>query len=401
MTIFLGIIQDWLSLFFRWAHIVAGIGWIGSSFYFMWLDATLRRRHGMEEGIKGENWTVHGGGFYHTLKYEVAPESMPEDLHWFRLESYFTWLTGFALLAVTYYWSASSYLLNPANPVLLPWEGVLLSVAGMAGAWAFYHHLCRSPLRTRPMILFAVLFLAIVASSWGFGLVFSGRGAFIQVGSMIATIMTANVLLVIIPNQRVVVADLKAGRVPDPSYGEIAKLRSTHNNYLTLPVIFLMISNHYPMTFGHEWNWVIVAFILVIGAVVRNWFNRYEAGAKGAAIRWQWPLAAAMAALLVLSSQVPFRPAVEAGSGVYTAEALSIVHTHCRSCHSVRPTAEEFDEAPAGVALDTAGEVKLHAARILTQTVLSDAMPLGNATGMTEDERHRLGHWIQSGTPDK
>lgn len=390
-------IQDWLSLFLRWAHIIAAIGWIGSSFYFMWLDATLKRRAGMSPDVTGENWTVHGGGFYHTVKYRVAPESMPEDLHWFRLESYFTWLTGFALLAVLYYWSASSYLLHPGNDSLAPWAGVGLSLLGLAVGWVFYDRLCRSALRTKPMLLFAILFVAILVATWGFGFVFSGRATFVQVGAMIASIMTANVLLVIIPNQRVVVADLKAGRTPDPSYGEIAKLRSTHNNYLTLPVIFLMISNHYPMTFGSEWSLAIVAVVLVMGAIVRNWFNRYEAGETGVGIAWQWPATIAMGIGLALTSILPAAEQTTLEDEVSTAEMLAIVQLRCATCHSANPTDPGFDEAPGGVALDTVEEVRTYASRILSQSVLSDAMPLGNVTEMTAEERQQLGAWLRSG----
>lgn len=401
MAYITGIALEWAGVIFRWAHIVAAIGWIGSSFYFMWLDATLRRRANMPEGVKGENWTVHGGGFYHTRKYLVAPESMPEDLHWFRLESYFTWLTGFALMFVTYYWSASSFLLDSSNTVLDPWQGVFLSIAGMAGGWLLYDWLCRSSLASRPVWIFAILFAAIVLSAWAYGLAFSGRATFVQVGAMIATIMTGNVLFVIIPNQRIVVAVLRDGGIPNPAFGEIAKLRSTHNNYLTLPVIFLMLSNHYPVTFGSEWNWGVVAVILVVGAIVRDWFNRYEAGERGWIIWWNWPAAAALMLALAVASAQLGRSGADPELEVFTPEAVAILQLRCQSCHSVRPVEEGYEAAPAGVALDTIGEAKRHAARILAQTVLSDAMPPGNLTGMTEEERSRVRAWILAGTPDE
>lgn len=396
MAFLLSTIQDWLSLLLRWAHIVAGIGWIGSSFYFMWLDSTLRRRENMSDAIVGENWTVHGGGFYHTVKYKNAPEAMPDDLHWFRLESYFTWLTGFALLCVTYYWSASSFLVDPG---VLPWHGVALSLLGLVGGWLFYDALCRSWLREHPARLFGILFLAIVCLSWAYDLVYTGRGAFLQIGAMIATLMTCNVLMVIIPNQRVVVADLKAGRVPDPEYGRIAKLRSTHNNYLTLPVIFLMISNHYPMTYSVEWNWAIVAVVLAMGAIVRNWFNRWEAGESGPGVAWQWPAAAAMAAGLFLTSAI-----AELGSGgtdpVAADVAVGILQARCSICHAAQPQDADHTVPPAGVTFDTLAEIRLHAPRVLAQAVRSDAMPPANATGMTPEERQILGSWIAAGSPD-
>ena len=392
--------QDWLSLLLRWAHIVAAIGWIGSSFYFMWLDSSLRRHAGMSAGIKGENWTVHGGGFYHTQKFSVAPEGMPDELHWFRWESYATWLSGFALLSVVYYWSASTYLID-RDSGLLPWQGVAISLAALAGAWIVYDLLCKSPLRRAPAILFALLFAALVAATWALGHVFTERAVFLQIGAMIATLMTGNVFLVIIPNQRIVVADLKAGRLPAARYGEIAKLRSTHNNYLTLPVIFLMISNHYPMTFGHPWNWVVVAFVLAIGAIVRHWFNAHESGRHGGPVAWQWPVTVALVGGMI--AFVAWRPGGDgavARQPVTAQEAVAIAQARCTACHSAAPTQEGFAEAPAGLKLETAEELRSAASRVLAQAVLTEAMPLGNATGMTEAERAQLGAWIRAGMPE-
>jgi uncharacterized membrane protein len=278
---------------------------------------------------------------------------------------------------------------------------VAISVAGLALGWVFYDLLCKSALKTNPALMFAVLFAAIVVAAWGFGFVFSARATFLQVGAMIATIMTGNVFMVIIPNQHIVVADLKAGRTPDPKYGQIAKLRSTHNNYLTLPVLFMMISNHYPMTFGHEWNWGIVALVLALGAIIRHWFNLHEAGMRGAPILWQWPVSAALAAgLIAFSAWKPSGEVAVAGT-VTTMDALAIVQTRCIACHSATPTDEGFEEAPGGVMFDHAGELKSHAQKILTQAVLTDAMPLGNMTEMTPEERARLGAWIRAGMPDE
>ena len=396
MTLLLATVQDWLSLVFRWAHIVAAIGWIGSSFYFMWLDATLRRRAAMSDAVVGENWTVHGGGFYHTVKYRNAPESLPADLHWFRLEAYFTWLTGFALLGVTYYWSASSLLVDPG---VRPWHGVALSLLGLAGGWLAYDSLCRSPLREHPTRLFALLFLAILLLARAYDMVFTGRGAFLQAGAMMATLMTCNVLLVIIPNQRVVVADLKAGRVPDPEYGRIAKLRSTHNNYLTLPVIFLMISNHYPMTYASEWSWFILALVLAAGAIVRNWFNRWEAGESGAGVAWQWPATVGLAVALLFTVMAPDWRRT-GGEPVAAATAHDILVNRCASCHAPAPLDASHPVPPAGVSLDSLASIRRNAAGILRQAVQSEAMPPGNATGMTPAERDLLGRWIAAGMPE-
>jgi len=397
----LGILQDWLSLLLRWAHIVAGIGWIGSSFYFMWLDASLKRAANSPEGVKGESWSVHGGGFYHVQKYAVAPESMPADLYWFKWESYSTWLTGFALLTVTYYWSASSYLIDRSVADLAPWQGVVISIAGLVAGWVFYDLLCKSPLKANPALMFAVLFAGIVAASWAYGFVFAPRAVFIQIGATIATTMTGNVFMVIIPNQRIVVEDLKQGRTPDPKYGEIAKLRSTHNNYLTLPVLFMMISNHYPMTFGHEWNWGVVAFVLALGAIIRNWFNRHEAEETGIRVQWQWPTCVALTAGLIAFTAWKPSGEVAVADAVTTPDALAIVQTRCTACHSATPTNEDFDEAPGGIMFDTADQLKANAQKVLAQAVLTDAMPLGNITEITPEERARLGAWIRAGKPDE
>ncbi|MEM8551302.1 MAG: urate hydroxylase PuuD [Pseudomonadota bacterium] len=392
-----------MSLFLRWAHVVAAISWIGSSFYFMWLDATLKRRVSMPEGVKGENWTVHGGGFYHTQKYMVAPAQMPKDLHWFKWESYATWMTGAALLAVVYYWNAELYLLDPSKANLAPWQGIAISAAGLIGGWFAYDALCKSPLAKRPALLFALLFALITACAYAYGLIFSGRAAFLQTGAMIATAMSGNVFLVIIPNQKVVVADLQAGRTPAAKYGEIAKLRSTHNNYLTLPVIFLMLSNHYPATFSHPNAWAIVAMALFLGGIVRHWFNTYETGASGMRIAWQWPAAAALAVVMSLYAMAP--PGV---ATVETAEAsavegdfntvleplaFEIVEARCVTCHAAEPSWPGMVVAAAGVQLHTVELMRRNAAGILAQSVMTHAMPLGNVTQMTEEERAALKAW--------
>ncbi|MEM6848277.1 MAG: urate hydroxylase PuuD, partial [Pseudomonadota bacterium] len=388
-------------------HVVAAISWIGSSFYFMWLDATLKRRANTPDGVKGENWTVHGGGFYHTQKYLVAPEAMPDDLHWFKWESYATWLTGAVLLAVVYWWGAELYLLDPAKADLSAWQGIALSAGGLVGGWFVYDLLCRSPLARQPMLLFAVLFALITLTAYAYGLVFSGRAAFLQTGAMMATAMTGNVFLIIIPNQKIVVEDLIAGRTPDPKYGQIAKLRSTHNNYLTLPVIFLMLSNHYPVMFGHPQGWALVALVLVMGAVVRHWFNTYETGAKGAQIAWQWPSAAVLAAATVAFAMIPVSgvaPIQTASASIDgTAEvnerldalAFEIVEARCAACHHDTPTFAGIPVAPGGVALHTPELMHRYADQIYAQSVATQAMPLGNVTGMTDDERAVLAAWLK------
>ncbi|MEM7694718.1 MAG: urate hydroxylase PuuD [Pseudomonadota bacterium] len=399
--------QEFLSLFVRWAHVVAAISWIGSSFYFMWLDASLKRRAGMDPTIKGENWTVHGGGFYHSQKFLVAPKEMPGELHWFKWESYATWLSGALLLAIVYYWNAELYLIAPDKVDLAPWQAIALSAGGLAVGWVVYDLLCRSPLSKRPELLFALLFVLITATAWAYGEVFSGRAAFLQTGAIIATIMSANVFFIIIPNQRKMVGDLMAGRTPDGRLGEIGKLRSTHNNYLTLPVIFLMLSNHYPAAFGHPQAWAIVAMALFLGAIVRHWFNTYETGASGLRIAWQWPAAVVLAGAMTIFASTgrvgtldtAAVAATPAGSfnAVLDPLAFEIVERRCASCHAAEPTFEGFSSAPGGVALHTPELMRRHAGAIIAQSVETHAMPLGNITGMTADERAALAAW--AGTP--
>jgi uncharacterized membrane protein len=282
----LAIFWDWIGFAVRWLHVITAIAWIGSSFYFIALDLGLRKAHDLPPGAYGEEWQVHGGGFYHIRKYLVAPEAMPEHLTWFKWESYSTWLSGAALLAVVYWAGAELYLIDPANADLAVWQAIGLSATFLAVGWIGYDLLCKSPLKTNPTLVMLILFAGIVLASWALNQVFTGRAALLHLGAMTATIMTANVFLVIMPNQRIVVADLKAGRTPDAKYGQIAKLRSTHNNYLTLPVIFLMLSNHYPLAFGTEYAWIIAALVFLMGVTIRHYFNTTHA--RGEAPWWTW-----------------------------------------------------------------------------------------------------------------
>jgi uncharacterized membrane protein len=320
---------------------------------------------------------------------------MPETLHWFRWESYFTWLTGFLMLSVTYYWSAKG-LLIPTDSDLTPGMAICLSMLSLGFGWLIYDRLCKSPLKAYPAALFTVLFLAIVLLSWAYAQVFTERAAWLHTGALIATMMSGNVFFVIIPNSRIVVADLKAGRVPDAIYGQIAKLRSTHNNYLTLPVVVLMISNHTPLAFGHPYAFVLVAIILALGVIIRDWFNAHEAGIHGPRIWWQWPLAGVCAlAMILFSAWRPDQIAAE----VDVARALTILETHCTTCHAEHPAHDAFDEAPGGIMFETIDDMRAHSAKIMSQAVLSSAMPLGNETGMTDEERAVLGAWLRAGAP--
>ena len=299
-----GILWEWASLAVRWLHVIAGIAWIGSSFYFVHLDLSLKAREGLPEGAAGETWQVHGGGFYNMVKYLVAPSRMPDQLTWFKWEAYTTWISGMAMLVMVYYFGAELYLIDHEVLSVTPLQASGISLGGLALGWIVYDLLCRSPLGRDDRLLAAAGFVFLVVLSWGFTHLFSGRGANMQMGALIGTMMVANVFLVIIPNQKKVVADLIAGRSPAPKLGQQAKQRSLHNNYLTLPVVFVMIANHYPLAFASRWNWVILSIVLVIGAVIRHFFNARHKG--DASPWWVWAVAVGgMVAIVWLSAQPP------------------------------------------------------------------------------------------------
>ncbi|MEJ1156932.1 urate hydroxylase PuuD [Prosthecomicrobium sp. N25] len=384
---------DWLNLLIRWFHLVVGIGWIGASFYFIGLDVSLRKRAQMNEGVYGTAWEVHGGGFYHVEKYLVAPKQLPEDLIWYKWEAYLTFLSGFALLVVQYYWNAKAYLIDPKVLALAPWQAILISIAGLAAGWAGYDALCRSRLGQNTTVLAVLVFLMIVAAAVLFAKVFSGRGALIHVGAFVGTIMAANVFMIIIPNQRKIVASLLKGEAPDPRLGAIGKQRSVHNTYLTLPVLLMMVSNHYPMLTNHPQSWLLVALVLVIGGTVRHFFVRHEAGDPIAKVAWAPGVAAVgIAAALVLTA--PRTDPALAGIRASDADVLRVTATHCTACHAAKPRHEGFAEPPKGVTLEHIDDIRRYAQLIDQQAVKSDAMPLGNETGITDDERRLLGAWI-------
>ena len=390
------VILEWLNALLRWAHVMAGIAWIGTSFHFIWLEASLRKRAGQDPGIAGETWMVHGGGFYLAEKYSVAPARMPEELHWFKYEAYFTWLTGFLLLAIIYYFQADAFLIDRDKLPLDPAWAMILSAGSLAAGWLIYDGMCRSPLGQKKGLLALALFVEIAAFTFFYHAVFSDRAAFLHVGALIGTIMAASVFFIIIPNQKKVVADLVAGRKPDPALGAQAGQRSLHNNYLTLPVIFMMISSHYPIMFGHPWSPVIALGIVLVGGLVRHFFNVTNHGTIDRAAIAAIP--AAVVVVIVLIAITAYRPGAAGVAGAVSfADIAPIVEKHCTSCHSATPTSRDFPEAPKGVAFDTPEEVKMHARTIEQQAVLSHIMPLGNASGMTEAERRMLGAWIAQG----
>jgi uncharacterized membrane protein len=384
---------DWVNLGLRWFHLIVGIAWIGASFHFVWLDFSLRAREKMNPGVYGTSWMVHGGGFYHVEKYMVAPASLPPDLHWFKWEAYLTFLSGVGLLVVQYYWNASAFLVDPAVLDITGSEAVLISLVSLAAGWFAYDAICRSPIRDNTALLATAVFVLILVFAVFFTNVFSGRGAFIHCGAMIGTIMAANVFRVIIPNQKVVTADLLAGRTPDAKYGKMGKQRSLHNNYLTLPVLLFMVSNHYPFLYSHPHSWLVVALIVVTGGSIRHFINRVDAGDAPVKVAWALPVAA----VALLGAVVWTAPrGGTATAAVSQADAMKIVQTHCVMCHAKSPTHEGFagGEPPKGVMLDTPEGLKRHAQQVLVQAVQGRAMPLGNETHMTDDERAKLGAFL-------
>ena len=394
----------WVEFAVRWLHVITAIAWIGSSFYFIALDLGLHRDRNLASGADGEEWQVHGGGFYHVQKYLVAPAQMPSDLVWFKWESYSTWLSGFALLVLVYYLGAEFYLIDPTVMDLAPWQAIALSLASLALGWLVYNTLCRVFVDADQSLLIVALFLVLVAMAWGYTQVFSGRAALLHLGAFTATIMSANVFMIIIPNQKIVVADLIAGRKPDAKYGKIAKQRSTHNNYLTLPVIFLMLSNHYPLAFASQWNWVIACLVFLMGVTIRHFFNSMHAR-KGMPW-WTWAVTAILFIMIVGLSTAPLsgvqsRDEVDSASLRFAqapqfAEVHDIVLGRCSMCHAKEPVWDGLLWAPKGVVLESEGDVAFHAREIYFQAGLSHAMPPANPSFLEEDERALIRAWYRS-----
>jgi uncharacterized membrane protein len=398
------ILMEWGGLLLRWVHIITGIAWIGSSFYFMHIDAALRATPEIPQGKGGEAWEVHGGGFYHVRKYLVAPATLPPELIWHKWESYATWISGFFLLVWIYYFGADLYLIDPAIRTLSPWLAVLIGVGSLALAWVVYDRLVKSPLAANEIALAAVGFAFIMAMAYFFQQMFSGRGALIHTGAMMGTIMSGNVAMNIIPNQKKVIASLMAGQAPDPSLGKQAKTRSRHNNYLTLPVLFLMISGHYPLTFTSPYAWIMVGFVLVAGASVRHFYNERHAGRGN--LWWAWGVAAASIAATIWLSMLSNATGREtlglkAEKAIKVAETLrvpkavdDIIGSRCSMCHAREPVWSGIVVAPKGVMFDTHGQIVRQREAIRMHSVMTAAMPPNNITGMTVAERRTLALWL-------
>lgn len=396
------VLWDWVQIAARWLHVVTAIAWIGSSFYFIALDLGLRQTPSLPPLAHGEEWQVHGGGFYHIQKYLVAPDMMPEHLTWFKWESYATWLSGFALLVLVYYLGSDLYLIDPEVMDLTATQAIAISLGSLALGWILYDRICKSRFGDDNTRLMLGLYVILVGMAWAYTQVFSGRAALLHLGAFTATIMSANVFMIIMPNQRIVVADLKAGRKPDPKYGKIAKQRSTHNNYLTLPVVFLMLSNHYPLIFATQYNWLIASLVFLMGVTIRHWFNTRHAR-KGNP-HWTWLVTVVIFLIIAALSTAPQSHRAEAMTPTalrYAAAAgfddvVDIVQTRCAMCHAAEPAYEGVHWAPKGVVLETPAQIAAEAERIYLQSGLTHAMPPANLSGMEPAEREAILLWVQS-----
>lgn len=403
-------LTEWLNLGIRWIHMIVGIAWIGASFYFVWLENNLNRSN-PREGLSGDLWAIHGGGIYHLEKYKLAPPQMPENLHWFKWEAYTTWLSGVALLMVVYYLNPGLYLVLPGSD-LSPAAAVAIGFGSLIVGWFVYDLLCDSGLGKTPALLGLVLFVLVIAACWGYSQIFSGRAAYIHTGALIGTIMVGNVFRIIMPAQRALVKAIEENRTPDPVLPAKGLLRSRHNNYFTLPVLFIMISNHFPSTYGSEYNWLILAALGALSVLVRHYFNtRHDSN------RFAWALPAAAVGMICLAFVLsPNRQPVPQNLAPTTPEQASIseqensaeshsqfskvssvIEERCTVCHSAKPTSPLFSAAPAGVMFDTPEQIQQMAAKIHAQTIASQIMPLGNITQMTQEERDLLATWIAQG----
>ncbi len=388
-------LHDWLSLLIRFLHVVTAIAWIGASFYFVWLDNTLQTppQWKQNKGISGDLWAVHGGGFYEVAKYKLAPESLPETLHWFKWEAYSTWITGFLMLILVYYIGADAYLIDPNKASLNQTSAIAIGLAVLFIGWFIYDLLCKSPLVEKGLLFGFVSLGLLVSLAWGLDQIFSDRGVYIHIGALIGTCMAANVMTVIMPSQRALVAAVEKGEAPDPKYGYNAKLRSVHNNYATLPVLFIMLSNHYPMTYGHDYNWLVLGAMMLIAAWARHFFNLRHRGVVKPSI-----LLSALIAFAVLSWLMTPKP-INPDSSVARltdTQAVALIQEKCATCHSSQPKDDMFKAAPAGVIYDTQEQITYWLPRIQARAIISKDMPFMNKTELSEDQRQALAVWLDA-----
>ena len=400
------ILLEWLEFAVRWVHVITAIAWIGSSFYFIALDLGLKKNSSLPYGVTGEEWQVHGGGFYNIQKYSIAPTNLPKDLIWFKWESYSTWLSGFFLLAIVYYGGADLYLIDTEIADINNFQAIAISLCSILFGWIIYNSVCKSPLGNNSNFLLLLLFFFLLFLSWFYTTIFSGRAAFLHLGSITATLMTANVFFIIIPNQKIVVSDLKAGRKPDPKFGIIAKQRSTHNNYLTLPVIFFMLSNHYPLAFASELNWAIAPLVFLLGVSIRHYFNTYHATKKK--LYWTWIITFLIfAAIVGLSSykknNLDISENVNDLERIYSLEIAElnnevhdIISARCTMCHAREPLWDGYLHAPKGFVIENKEDIKRYARQVYVQSALSKAMPPNNISYMEDIERFTIQYWYEN-----
>ena len=400
------ILLEWLEFAVRWVHIITAIAWIGSSFYFIALDLGLKKNSSLPYGVMGEEWQVHGGGFYNIQKYSIAPPNLPQDLIWFKWESYSTWLSGFFLLAIVYYGGADLYLIDTEIADINNFQAISISLGSILFGWIIYNSACKSPLGNNSNLLLILLFFFLLFLSWFYTSIFSGRAAFLHLGAITATLMTANVFFIIIPNQKIVVSDLKAGRNPDPKFGIIAKQRSTHNNYLTLPVIFFMLSNHYPLAFASELNWAIAPLVFLLGVSIRHYFNTYHATKKK--LYWTWIITFIIFAVIIgLSSykknSLVLSENVDDLERIYNLEITDlnnevhdIISARCTMCHAREPLWDGFLHAPKGFIIENKEDIKRYARQVYVQSALSKAMPPNNISYMEDIERFTIQYWYEN-----
>lgn len=391
------IVTEWLNLILRWTHVITGIAWIGSSFFFMWLDSHLTAPETPKAGVEGELWMVHSGGFYQVEKMQLAPSQIPPMLHWFIWEATFTWITGILLLGVVYYLGAGAFLIDPSVADLSPLTAIAIGLGTLAVAWVVYDLLWQSRLAANTALAATLSFLLLLGIAYGLTHVFSGRGAFIHVGAMLGTLMAVNVWVRIIPAQRELVRATKAGTALDPALAANAKRRSVHNNYMTLPVIFIMVSNHFPSIYGNPYNWAMLGALFLVGATVRHHFNLRNRGQRSL-----WPIPAAAVVVLALVFMTLPRSAettipATGAAAVPFSTVRAIIAKRCQPCHSATPSDSDFTAAPAGIKFDTPAEIAKMAGRINILAVQQHVMPLANRTGMTDAERVLLGRWIAQG----
>jgi uncharacterized membrane protein len=389
---------EFAGMLLRWLHVIAGIAWVGSSFYFVWLDNSIEPpepgSEASRKGVAGELWAVHGGGFYNPQKYAVAPAALPQRLHWFKWEAYVTWLSGTALLVIVYWLRAQAMMVDPLVSGLTGAQAVGVGAASMAASWFAYDMLCRSPVGRSGPAMAAVTFALLTLLAWELTRLLGGRAAFIHVGASIGTIMAANVFFVIIPGQRRMVEAMRSGGAPDPADGLRGKQRSVHNNYFTLPVVFIMISNHYAATYGHPQAWAVLALMGAAGVSIRHFFNRRHKGV----LAWRYLALAAVLLGAVAAWTAPRVQPLPPVSGPVTLDRVrAIVGQRCVTCHSQAPTFTGITQPPAGVVLTSAAGIVQNAQRIYQQVVVTRIMPLGNATGITDQERAVIAAWVSAG----